>query len=44
MKKRKVQKVKVNKGRTTRYRKSAVYFMQKLLNDEFKKERPFSKD
>ena len=44
MKKRKIHKYKVNKGRTTRYRKSAVPFMQKLLNDEFEKKRNFLKD
>ena len=44
MKKRKVEKFKVNKGRTTRYRKSTVPFMQKLLNDEFEKKRQFLKN
>ena len=44
MNKRKVEKFKVNKGRTTRYRKSAVPFMQKILNDEFEKKRQFLKN
>ena len=44
MKKRKVQKFKVNKGRTTTYRKSTIPFVQKLLNDEFEKKRQILKN
>ena len=37
MKRRLTEKFKVNYARTDRYRKSALPFMQNLLNDESKK-------